>query len=80
MAAQQEALLQQMQDQIAQMQPELAVSATGATTTTTAAAATVAPEALPPPGGGAGHDGFPLLAPVFALSPALVSAGAFLNL
>jgi hypothetical protein len=82
MAALNEALLQQMQEQIAQMQTELAASAAAtATATAAAAAATAALNALPPDGAPAGgNPGFPPLAPVFALSPALVNAGAFLDL
>jgi hypothetical protein len=86
MAALNEALLQQMQEQIAQMQTELAASAEAtatatATATAAAAAATAALNALPPDGAPAGRNpGFPPLAPVFALSPALVNAGAFLDL
>jgi len=82
MAAINEALLQQMQEQIAQMQTELAASAAAtATATAAAAAATAALNALPPGGAPAGgNQGFPPPAPVFALSPALVNAGAFLDL
>jgi hypothetical protein len=73
-----EALLQQMQEQIAQMQTELTTSAAAtATATAAAAAATAALNVLPPGGAPAGRNpGFPPLAPVFALSPALVNAGA----
>jgi ribonuclease PH len=83
MAALNEALLQ---EQIAQMQTELAVSAAATTTATAtataaAAAATAALNALPPDGAPVGgNPGFPPLAPVFALSPAIVNAGAFLDL
>ncbi len=82
MAALNEALLQRMQDQIAQMQTELAASAAAnATATAAAAAATAALNALPTGGAPAGgNQGFPPLAPVFALSPALANAGAFLDL
>ena len=71
-----------MQDQIAQMQTELAASAaTNATATAAAAAATAALNALPTGGTPAGgNQGFPPLAPVFALSPALANARAFLDL
>jgi hypothetical protein len=86
MAAFNEAILQQMQEHIAQMQTDLAASA-AATATATAAtaaatAATAALNVLPPdsalPAGG--NLGIPQRAPVFALLPALVHAGAFLNL
>jgi hypothetical protein len=82
MAALNEALLQQMQEQIAQVQTELAAS-TAATATATAvtSAATATLNVLPPGGAPAGgNPGFPPLAPVFALSPALVNAAAFLDL
>jgi hypothetical protein len=82
MAALNEDLLQQMQEQIAQMQTEFAASAAiSATATAAAAAATAALNTLPPnsaPTGG--NPGFPPLVPVFVLSPALVNAGAFLDL
>jgi hypothetical protein len=64
------------------MQTELAASAAAtATATAAAAAATAALNALPPDGAPTGgKPAFPPLAPVFALSPALVNAGAFLDL
>jgi hypothetical protein len=72
MAAFNEATLQQMQEQIAQMQTECAASAAiTATATAATAAATAALNALPSDGAPAGgNPGFPPHAPVFALSPA----------
>jgi hypothetical protein len=70
-----EAILQQMQDQIAQLQLDLQASTATATAATAAAAvATTALAAMPPAGAPA------TLAPRFALSPAMANAGAFLDL
>ncbi len=70
-----EAILQQMQDQIARLQLDLQASTATATAATTAAAvATAALAAMPPAGAPA------TLAPRFALSPAMANAGAFLDL
>ena len=70
-----EALLQQMQDQIAQLQLDLQASTATATAATAAAAvATTALAAMPPAGAPA------TLAPRFALLPAMANAGAFLDL
>jgi Tfp pilus assembly protein FimV len=81
MAALNEAVLQQMQEQITQMQTELPASAAATATAAAAAAATAALNALPPDGAPAGgNPGFPPLAPVFTLSLSLVNAGAFLDL
>jgi hypothetical protein len=84
MAAFNEALLQQMQEQIAQMQTDLAASAAATDTATAAAgAATAALNALPPDDAlpiGGNPDIPQLMAPVFALLPALMNAGAFLDL
>jgi hypothetical protein len=75
MAAQTEALLQQMQAQIAQLQLDLQASTATATAATTAAAvATTALAAMPPAGAPA------TLEPRLALSPAMANAGAFLDL
>jgi hypothetical protein len=72
MAAQTEALLQQMQDQIAALQIDLAASAAVTlAAANAAAAATTALAGLPP-------TGMPDLRT--ALSPAMASAGAFLDL
>ena len=77
MAAQTEALLQQMQAQIAQLQIDLTASSAATTAATTAAAvATAALAGLPP--AGAPNPAIPV--PVFALSPAMANAGAFLDL
>jgi hypothetical protein len=72
MADQTEVLLQQMQTQIAQLQLELAASAAA---TNSAAAATAAFAGLPR----AGAPNPVTAAPIFALSPAMANAGAFLN-
>jgi hypothetical protein len=81
MAAQQKALLQQMQDHIAQMQTELTASAAATTNDNATAAAAAALEAIPQlkamPQGDAGNDGFPPHVPISALSPALVNAGEY---
>jgi hypothetical protein len=71
MAAQTEAILQQMQEQIAELQLELAASAAATlAATNAAAAATTALAGLPPTGtpnlGTAAH--------IFALSPAMTNA------
>ena len=80
MAALNEAVLQQMQEQITQMQTELPASAAATATAAAAAAATAALNALPPDGAPAGgNPGFPPLASVSALSPPLVTAAAFLD-
>jgi hypothetical protein len=77
MAAQTEALLEQMQEQIAALQIDLAASAAATlAATNAAAAATTALAGLPPTG--APNPG--TAAPIFALSPAMANAGAFLNL
>jgi hypothetical protein len=77
MAAQTEALLQQMQDQIDALQIDLAASAVATLAVTNAtAAATTALAGLPPTG--APNPG--TTAPIFALSPAMANAGAFVNL
>jgi roadblock/LC7 domain-containing protein len=77
MAAQAEALLQQMQDQIAELQIELAASSAATLATkNAAAAATTALAGLP-------LTGMPNLGtavPIFALSLAMGNAGAFLDL
>jgi hypothetical protein len=77
MAAQTEALLHQMQDQIDALQINLAAS-TAATlaATNAAAAATTALARLPP----TGTPNLGTGAPIFALSPAMANAGAFLDL
>ena len=77
MADQTEVLLQQMQTQIAQLQLELAASAAATLAATNAAAAATAAFAGLPPAG-APNPG--TAAPIFALSPAMANAGAFLNL
>ena len=70
-----EVLLQQMQDQIAQLQLDLQASTATATAATAAAAvATTALAAMPAAGAPA------TLAPCFALSPAMANAGVFLDL
>jgi hypothetical protein len=77
MADQTEAILQQMQTQIAQLQLKLAASAAATlAATTAAAAATTAFAGLPP----AGAPNPEKAAPIFALSTAMANAGAFLNL
>jgi hypothetical protein len=77
MAAPTEALLQQMQEQISALQIDLAASAAATlAATNAAAAATAALAGLPPTG--APNPG--TAAPIFALSPAMANAGAFLNL
>jgi hypothetical protein len=77
MAALTEGLLQQMQEQIAALQIDLAASAAATlAATNTTAAATAALAGLPPTG--APNPG--TAASIFALSPAMVNAGAFLNL
>jgi hypothetical protein len=77
MAAQTEALLQLMQDQIDALQLELAASAAATlATTNAAAAATTALAGLPP----TGTPNLETAAPIFALSPAMANAGAFLDL
>ena len=69
-----EAILQQMEDQIAQLQLDLQASTATATAATTAAAvATTALAAMPPAGAPA------TLAPRFALSPTMANAGDFLD-
>jgi hypothetical protein len=83
MAAFIEAILQQMQEQIAQMQTDLPASAAAtATAAAAAAAATAALNALPPDGAlpAGKNPGIPQQAPVFALLPALVNTEAFLDL
>jgi hypothetical protein len=77
MADQTEAVLQQMQDQIAALQIDLAAS-TAATlaATNAAAAATTALAGLP----STGTPNLGTAAPIFALSPAMANAGAFLDL
>jgi hypothetical protein len=77
MAAQTEALLQQMQEQIAALQIDLAASAATMLAATNApAAATTALAGLPP----TGAPNLGTAAPIFALLPAMANAGAFLNL
>jgi hypothetical protein len=77
MAAQTKAFLQLMQDQIAQLQLDLAASDASTTAATTAAAvATAALAGLPPAGGPTPA----LSAPIFALSPAMANAGTYLDL
>ncbi len=77
MAAQTEALLQQMQEQISALQIDLTASAAATlAATNAAAAATPALAGLPPTG--APNPGN--TAPIFALLPAMANAGAFLNL
>jgi hypothetical protein len=78
MAAQTEALLQQMQEQIAALQIDLAASAAATlAATNAAAAATTALAGLPP----TGAPNLGTAAPNFALSPAsMANAEAFLNL
>jgi hypothetical protein len=75
MAAQTEALLQQMQEQIAALQINLTAAATLAPANA-AAAATTALAGLPP----TGAPNLGTAAPICALSPAMANAGAFLNL
>jgi hypothetical protein len=76
MAAQTEALLQQMQDQIDALQINLAASAAATlAATNAAAAATTALAGLPP----TGTPNLKTAAPIFALSPAMANAGAFLD-
>jgi hypothetical protein len=71
MADQTEALLQQMQDQIAALQIDLAASAAATlATTNAAAAATTALAGLPP----TGTPNLGTAAPIFALSPAIANA------
>jgi hypothetical protein len=70
-----EALMQQMQDQIAQLQIDLQASTATATAATAAAAVvTTALAAMPPAGAPA------TLGLRFALSPAMANAGVFLDL
>jgi hypothetical protein len=77
MAAQTEALLRQMQDQIDALQINLAASAAATlAATNAAAAATTALAGLPP----TGTSNLGTAAPIFALSPAMANAGAFLDL
>ena len=77
MAAQTEALLQQMQEQIAELQLELAASsAASLAATNAAAAATTALAGLPL----TGNPNLGIAAPIFALSPAMANSGAFLDL
>jgi hypothetical protein len=77
MADQTEALLQKMQDQIAALQMELAASAAATlAATNAAAAATTALVGLPL----TGNPNLGTAAPIFALSLAMVNAGAFLDL
>jgi hypothetical protein len=77
MAAQTEAVLQLMQEHIAQLRLDLAASDAATTAATTAAAvATAALAGLPP-----ADAPIPALpAPIFALSPTMANAGAFLDL
>jgi hypothetical protein len=76
MAAQTEAPMQQMQDQIAELQIDLAASAAATLAATNAtAAATNALAGLPP----TGTPNLGTAAPIFALSPAMANAGAFLD-
>ena len=77
MADQTEALLQQMQAQIAQLQIKLTASAAATLAATNAAAAATAAFAGLPP---AGAPNPATAAPIFSLSPAMANAGAFLNL
>jgi hypothetical protein len=77
MAAETEALLQQMQTQIAQLQIDLAASAAATTAATDAAATATATLAGLPP---TGATNLASTAPTFALSPAVANAGAFLDL
>jgi hypothetical protein len=71
MADQTEALLQQMQEQIAELQIDLAASAAATlAATNAAAAATTALAGLPP----TGTPKLGIAAPIFALSPAMVNA------
>ncbi len=77
MADQTEALLQQMQEQIAQLQLELAASsAASLAATNAAAAATTALAGMPL----TGNPNLGIAAPIFALSPAMANSGAFLDL
>ena len=77
MAAETEALLQQMQAQIAELQIELAASAAATLAMTNATtAATTAFAGLP----STGAPNPVTTAPIFALSPAMANAGAFLDL
>jgi Tfp pilus assembly protein FimV len=72
-----EALLQQMQDQIAALQIDLAASSAATLAARNAAAAvTTALAGLPP----TGTPNLGTAAPIFALSPAMANAGAFLDL
>jgi hypothetical protein len=77
MADQTEVILQQMQTQIAQLQLELAASAAATLAATNAAAATTAVFVGLPPAGAPNPE---TAAPIFALSPTMANAGAFLNL
>jgi hypothetical protein len=78
MAAQTEALLQQMQEHIDALQIDLAASSAAslAATNATAADTTALAGGLPP----TGAPNLGTAAPIFALSPAMANAGAFLNL
>jgi hypothetical protein len=77
MAAQTEALLQQMQDQIAALQINLAASAAATlAASNAAAAATTALAGLPP----TGTPNLGTAAPIFARSHAMANAAAFLDL
>jgi len=77
MADETEAILQQMQNQIAQLQLDLAASAAATTAATSAAAtATAALAGLPP----AGAPNPASTALTFALSPAVANLGTFLDL
>ncbi len=70
-----EAILQQMQAQIARLQLDLQASTATATAATAAAAvATTALAAMPPAGAP------PSLAPRFAISPAMANSGVSLGL
>jgi hypothetical protein len=77
MAAQTEALLQQMQEQIHALQINFAASAAAMlAAANAAAAATTALAGLPP----TGTPSLETAAPIFALLPAVANAGAFLDL
>jgi hypothetical protein len=77
MADQTEVILQQMQTQIAQLQLELAASAATTLAATNAAVAATAAFVRLPPTGAPNPETAAL---IFALSPAMANAGAFLNL
>ena len=72
-----ETLLQQMQEQIATLQSDLAAATAASTAASTAAAVATAALAGQPPAGSSNPAGS---APIFALSPAMANAGTFLDL